>query len=223
MRVELQHVRKSYLLPGGGGSVTALDGVDLVIESGALCILNGPSGSGKTTILSVIGGLSRPTSGSVTLDGEVAWSYSNRHRGAVAHAFQEPLFIPELTVMENLLLPTLRCGNRSAVERGELLLEAFGLSEMFDLFPAALSGGEKRRLNLARSLILPPRLLLLDEPAAYLDDEWQGKAMEMIVREVRDARATLVIATHNSLPGEDGLRHVRIRKGKVIDDGNCDY
>ena len=72
-------------------------------------------------------------------------------------------------------------------------------------------------------MIAVRRLLLLDESAAYLDDERQGKAMEMIVREVRDARATLVIATHNSLPGEDGLRHVRMRKGKVIDDGNCYY
>jgi putative ABC transport system ATP-binding protein len=222
MQVELQHVRKSYPLPGGSGTVTALDGVNLVIESGALCILNGPSGSGKTTLLSVIGGLSRPTSGSVTLDGKVQ-NQSDRQRGMVTHAFQEPVFIPELTVQENLLLPALRYGDRFSTDRGERLLEAFGLGEMFDFFPAALSGGEKRRLNLARSLFLPPRLLLIDEPAAYLDDAWQAKAMEMIIREVRDARATLVMATHSPLPGIEGFRRILMYKGKVIEDGTSDY
>lgn len=223
MRVELQQIRKTYPLPGGDGTVAALDGVDLVIESGTLCILKGPSGSGKTTLLSVISGLSRPTSGSVLLDGTVVRNPLDRQRGTVAHAFQEAVFIPELTVMENLLLPALRCRDRLAVDRGERLLEAFGLGEMFDVPPAALSGGEKRRLNLARSLFLPPRLLLIDEPAAYLDDGWQVKAMEMIIREVRDARATLVMATHTPLPGDEGFRHILMHKGKVIDDGTSDY
>lgn len=222
MHMELRQVRKSYPLPGGDGTVTALDGVDLVIESGTLCMLNGPSGSGKTTLLSVIGGLSRPTSGSVALDGKELY-LGDRQRGMVAHAFQEPVFIPELTVMENLLLPALRHRDRFSIDRGERLLEAFGLVEMFDLFPAALSGGEKRRLNLARSLFLPTRLLLIDEPAAYLDDGWQLKAMEMIIREVRDARTTLVIATHTPLPDGEGFRRILMHKGKVIDDGTSDY
>ena len=223
MRVELQHVCKSYPLPGGGGTVSALDGVNLVIESGTLCVLNGPSGSGKTTLLSVIGGLSRPTSGSVTLDDKEVRNSSDRQRGTVAHAFQEAVFIPELTVMENLLLPALRCKDHFSIDRGERLLEAFGLAEMFDLFPAALSGGEKRRLNLARSILLSPSLLLIDEPAAYLDDAWQAKAMEIIVREVRDARATLVLATHSSLPGDEGFRRILMHKGRVIEDGTSDY
>ena len=221
MRVELHHVRKSYPLPGGDGTMTALDGIDLVIESGALCILDGPSGSGKTTLLSVIGGLSRPTSGSVTLDGKVQ-NHGDRQRGMVAHAFQEPVFIPELTVMENLLLPALRSRDHFPIDRGERLLDAFGLGEMFDLFPAALSGGEKRRLNLARSLFLSPRLLLIDEPAAYLDDAWQAKAMEMIIREVRDARATLVMATHTPLPGSEEFRRILMHKGKVLEDDSSD-
>jgi len=221
MRVELHHVRKSYPLPGGDGTMTALDGINLVIESGALCILDGPSGSGKTTLLSVIGGLSRPTSGSVTLDGKVQ-NHSDLQKGMVAHAFQEPVFIPELTVMENLLLPALRSRDRIPNDRGERLLDAFGLGEMFDLFPAALSGGEKRRLNLARSLFLSPRLLLIDEPAAYLDDAWQAKAMEMIIREVRDARATLVMATHTPLPGSEEFRRILMHKGKVLEDDSSD-
>jgi ABC-type lipoprotein export system ATPase subunit len=221
MRVELQDVRKSHILPNGG-FVTVLDGIDLILESGSSTILRGPSGSGKTTLLNVMGGLALPTSGSVKLDGKVLHGCGD-HRGTIAHAFQEPVFIPELTVMENLLLPVVRCMKYSAVERGELLLEMFGLSEMFDLFPAVLSGGEKRRLNLARAVLPNPRLLLLDEPAAYLDEAWSEKTMELVLRQVRDTQATLVIAAADPVLSEDGLRQMRMRKGKVIKDGNSDY
>jgi ABC-type multidrug transport system ATPase subunit len=223
MRVELQDVRKSYPLPGGSGTVAVLDGVDLVIESGSLCVIRGSSGSGKTTLLSIIGGLAQPTSGSVRLAGEAGEIGDHRCQGAIAFGFQEPVFIPELTVMENLLLPAFRCRDCSVVAQAEQLLEAVGLAEMFDLFPAAMSGGEKRRLNLARALILPPSLLLLDEPAVYLDEAWRGKTMELVMGKVRDARATLMIASHDPVPGTEGFRHFTMDRGKVSEDGIRDY
>lgn len=221
MRVELQDVRKSHILPNGG-FVTVLDGIDLILESGSSTILRGPSGSGKTTLLNVMGGLSLPTSGSVRLDGKAPQGCGD-HRGTIAHVFQEPFFIPELTVMENLLLPVVRCSKQSTVGRGELLLELFGLSEMFDLFPSALSGGEKRRLNLARAVLPSPSLLLLDEPTACLDEAWGEKTMELVLRQVRDTRATLVIAAADTVPSGDGFRQMLMRKGKVVKDGNSDY
>jgi putative ABC transport system ATP-binding protein len=221
MRIELQDVRKSHMLPNGG-FVTLLAGIDLTLESGSSTILSGASGSGKTTLLNIMAGLTRPTSGSVRLDGTVLPHGCDNHCGTISLAFQEPVFIPELTVLENLLLPAVRC-KQSDLGRGEKVLELFGLSEQFDLMPANLSWGEKRRLNLARALFATPRLLLLDEPFAGLDREWEEKTMELIVRQVRDTQATLVIATANQVLGGDGLRRVRMQKGKVITDDNNDY
>lgn len=223
MRVELLDVRKSYSLPKGGGSVTPLDGIDLLIGSGDLCIISGPTGSGKTVLLNIIGGLCAPTSGSVRLDGELLRGCGSHHRDTICFGFQEPAFVPQLTVQENLLLPALRSDNRLVAGRGERLMQAFALAEMFDLFPAALSGGEKRRLNLARALLLDPRLLLLDEPVADLDEAWKIKSMELVMEEVRATRATLVIASGSPVPGTENFRQVRMQYGKVSDDGTCDH
>lgn len=220
MRVELQEVRKSHLLPDGG-FVTVLSGINQKLESGSATLLSGPSNSGKTTLLNIVGGLAQPTSGNVYLDGELLKG-RYRHHGTVACAGQTPVFIPELTVMENLMLPLVCCKGRVAEERGELLLELFGLAEMFDLLPKALSGGEKCRLNIARALLSTPRLLLLDEPAAFLDESWREKAMELVLRQVRDTRATLVIASAGHIHCTAGLRQLRMQKGKVIEDVNGD-
>lgn len=216
MRVEIEEVRKFYLVAGGAGLVTALDGIDLTVESGEFCLLQGPSGSGKTTLLAVIAGLARPSAGKVLLDGKSG----GLPRGVVASAFQEPFFVPELTVLENLLLPTLRRRGALPAERGEHLLEEFGLAGMFDLFPAALSGGEKRRLDLARALVCPSRMLLLDEPTAYLDEVWSSRVMELVMKRVGDRGTTLLVATHNPLPGAEAARVVRMERGKVIEDGD---
>lgn len=215
MRVEVAGVRKSYAVSGGVGRVTALDGVDLTLESGEFCLLQGPSGSGKTTLLAIIAGLASPSAGEVLLDGR-----SGRYvGGAVAAAFQEPFFVPELTVLENLLLPALRFRGKLTADRGERLLEEFGLSDRFDLFPGSLSGGEKRRLDLARALLCPSRLLLLDEPTAYLDDGWNCRVMELVMREIRGSGTTLLVATHKTLPGSEQGRVVWLERGKVKEYG----
>lgn len=220
MRVELQEVQKSYFLPDGG-FLTILCGINLLLEKGSSTILSGPSGSGKTTLLHIVGGLAQATAGSVYLDGALLNGRYN-HQGTVACAGQTPVFIPELTVMENLLLPLLCCKGSIEEERGELILELFGLADMFDLFPAALSGGEKQRLNLARAVLTTPRLLLLDEPTACLDETWREKALELVLRQVRDTRATLVIASANQVPCTAGFRQLRMQKGKVSEDVNGD-
>ena len=218
MRVELKDVIKTYSLPGGLGGVTVLNGIDLVLGDGECCLLTGPSGSGKSTLLNILGGFVRPTSGAVELAGHALRGWAEPRHG-VSCAFQEPIFIPELTVQENLLLPTLCKREGCSVAQGERLLEQFGLAEFFDFSPALLSGGEKRRLVLARALVGAPRLLLLDEPLAYLDDCWREKAMELIMKKVRGTRATLVIATTGAAPGAEHFRQVRLIKGKVISDG----
>lgn len=221
MRIELQGVRKIHMLPAGG-FVTVLAGVDLLLESGQFAMLRGESGSGKSSLIGIMGGLARPTAGSVRLDGAVP-SRCAAQGNTIAHAFQEPVFIPELTVMENLLLPLIRSREKFAPDRGESLLERFGLTETFDRLPADLSGGEKRRLNLARALVTTPRLLLLDEPFAGLGNGWGERALELVVRQAHDTRATLVIASTGQIPGCHGFRQLRLEQGKVITDGNNDY
>ena len=176
MRLVVEGVRKSYPLSGGAGFVTALGGIDLTLESGESCILMGGSGSGKTTLLSIIACLAQPDAGRVLFDG----TPGKPAAGVVSCGFQESLFVPELTVLENLSLPATCSKTFLPCDRGERLLEEFGLAEMFDFFPAVLSGGEKRRLTLARALLLPSRLLLLDEPTVYLDDEWSEKALALV-------------------------------------------
>ncbi|HZV82737.1 MAG TPA: ATP-binding cassette domain-containing protein, partial [Geobacteraceae bacterium] len=95
-----------------------------------------------------------------------------------------------------------------------------GLTELFDLYPSALSGGEKRRLSLARGLLLPARLLLLDEPLAYLDDAWGERVMELVMENVRNSRMTMVVATHQQLPGAKNARVIRMERGKVVEDND---
>lgn len=215
MRIGLEGVVKSYPL-AGGGQAWALDGIDLVLESGEVCYLTGASGSGKTSLLAVIGGLARLTAGRVLYDGNAERPLP----GVISFSFQEPVFVPELTVRENLYLPASCCWPRPSLQRVDFLLEQFGLDAIFDQFPSALSGGEKRRLDLARALLLPSRLLLLDEPTAYLDKEWQNRAMALILAEVRSNGSTLLVATHELLPEAEGARCLFIERGKVIDHGN---
>jgi putative ABC transport system ATP-binding protein len=219
MRVELQDVRKSHTLPGGG-IVSVLAGVNLVFESGQKVIIRGESGSGKTTLLNIMGGIARPTSGRVRFNGTDS-NWSSDLRRAISYAFQGAVFIPELTVLENLVLP-LVSQEHTDLSLGELMLEQFGLAEAFDRFPADLSGGEKQRLNLARSIIAKPRLLLLDEPLAGLEEAWEERALELVLTQICDTRATLMIASASKFLGIDSFRQLRMHKGKVIDDGAID-
>lgn len=215
MRVVIEGVRKSYPLPCGSGSITALDGIDLTLEKGETVFISGPSGSGKTSLLAIIAALARPTAGRVIYDG----SERQPQPGQVSCSFQEPVFVPELTVLENLLLPASRHRLPSFFRRGEELLEAFGLDGMFDLFPWALSGGEKRRLDLARAILLPARLILLDEPAAWLDEMWSRKAMELIMDFAGQNGSSLLVATHDRLPETGHAGWIKMENGKVIDHG----
>jgi putative ABC transport system ATP-binding protein len=201
MRVELKGIAKGYRVKGGtGGMVTVLDGIDLMVESGDSCIIYGPSGSGKSTLLTIIAGLASAGSGKVLWDGaEAARGIWNRKKADdIGYAYQEPLLLDELTVWENLILPAMLNGRNDLGAKGEGLLEECGLSDRFDCFPEALSGGEKRRLAVAMALILPYRLLIIDEPTAYLDDTWGGRLMEIVIREANANNATLLVASHDA-------------------------
>lgn len=214
MRVELEQVGKSVELPLG--YVSILHGIDLVLEEGGRYLIRGPSGCGKTTLLNIVGGLARPTSGTIRYRGGEAGAGS---RSGISFAFQIPYFLPGLSVRENLLAPACCRPQNFSVTGGENLLELLGLADQADLAPEELSGGEQRRLEVARALMGAPRLLLLDEPLAYLDAVWQERVLALIIETCRVTEATLVMASSGAVPGSENFRQIRLRKGKVHADG----
>lgn len=227
MNLELRQVAKSYRLPGGtGDAVRVIRGVDLAVSSGEYCRIEGPSGSGKSTLLALVAGLAFPDGGEILWGGvpvRADRSLARRRGLLVGYAYQEGGFFPELTVMENLLAPAFCAGLTVAAREAETLLERFGLAEVFDSVPARLSGGEKRRLALARALIHGPPLLILDEPTAYLDREWGERAMELLLAARRETGATLVVAAHGELPGGRPDRVLRMAAGMVTEVTDGDH
>jgi len=227
MNLELMAVDKSYRIPGGtGDAIRVVRGVNLAVSSGEYCRIQGPSGSGKSTLLALMAGLAFPNRGEVLWGGVPVRRdrHLARRRGLlVGYAYQEGGFFPELTVLENLLAPAACAGVTVANREAESLLDRFGLAEVFDSIPARLSGGEKRRLALARALLHGPPLLILDEPTAYLDRQWGERAMDLILAAHRETGATLVVAAHGELPGRRPDRLARMAAGVVTEVTNGDY
>ncbi|HEY6837684.1 MAG TPA: ATP-binding cassette domain-containing protein [Geobacteraceae bacterium] len=216
MKVELCGAEKSYPVPGvPGETIAAVKHASLAIDAGDICFIHGPSGSGKSTLLALMGGMAFPSGGSVLWDGRDTRTMGDiaRVRGErIGFAFQEQPFFRELTVLEHLLLH-LALGREGSPAEARELLDLVGLSERFDCFPAALSGGEKRRLAVAAALLRSPALLILDEPVSYLDGAWQERLFAIITDRVRQAGSTLVITAHDPLFRHGATRIFRMTDG----------
>jgi ABC-type lipoprotein export system ATPase subunit len=200
VRLAVVDVAKVFPVPGGRGrTVAAVARAAFEAAPGEVHVIGGPSGCGKSTLLSLAAGLSRPTSGSVTWDGVPAGPrVALGERGQrVGYAFQESPLVPELTVLENLLLPGTFVPLPGLGVRAEKLLDRLGLVDRAAWRPEALSGGERRRLCLARALIARPDLIILDEPTADLDKEWARKVIELFIGRARKLDAALVVASHD--------------------------
>jgi len=192
---------KSY--PTARGPLPILDGVSFTLAAGeSLCVI-GPSGSGKSTLLNLLGGLEPPTSGTVTLEGrdpqqmkeaELA-AFRNR---AVGFVFQEHCLLPQCSVLENVLVPTLVAPRADHEARARTLLGRVGLAERLDHRPAELSGGERQRVALARALVLGPRLLLCDEPTGNLDAASAGAVADLLLELHAQEQTVLVLVTHSA-------------------------
>ena len=190
--------------PSGDGVVHALRSVDLTVNAGELLAVRGRSGSGKTTLLNLLGGLDRPTSGSVTLDGQDVASMAERElvefrRRTVAFVFQAFGLLPILSAAENVEVP-LRLVRTDGAERDrrvEYLLDLVGLAERMHHRPHELSGGEQQRVAIARALANQPTVLLADEPTGQLDSETGRTIMQLLRSIVRAEGITAVVATHD--------------------------
>lgn len=209
----------------GDHSLTVLNNVSFNIEKGLTCAIVGPSGSGKTTLLGLCAGLDKPTSGSVTLNGQEISSYSesqlskirNEQIGFVFQSFQ---LIPTLTALENVMVPIeLRGVPYYEVESRALnLLASVGLAERTHHYPNQLSGGEQQRVGLARAFIHKPAVLFADEPTGNLDGE-TGSQIEQLLYELnRDQGTTLIIVTHDRDLAAKCDRVIELKSGHIISD-----
>ena len=213
--IELKDVRRIY--PSGGGEVRALDGVDLAVEKGELCVIVGPSGAGKTTVLNLLGGMDMATSGSIRVDGQEISSLRGRgltryRRYDIGFVFQFYNLVGNLTALENVELASEICPD--PMDAGEAL-ERVGLGHRKNNFPAQLSGGEQQRVAIARALAKRPKLLLCDEPTGALDYNTGKEVLKLLQDTCRKDGMTVVIITHNSALMPMGDRVIQIRSGRV--------
>lgn len=204
--LSLRNVSRSYPLEGSSQRIEVLRDISLDVHAGETLAIMGPSGSGKSTLLNLMGALDQPTSGSIVLDGKDLTALTstdldrirNSHIGFV---FQSHYLLPQCTVLENVLIPTLAGGCRSSTSEDEKraghLLERVGLQDRVHSFPGMLSGGERQRVAVVRALINQPALLLADEPTGSLDQQTAGQLADLLATLNCDLKVTQVVVTHS--------------------------
>ena len=209
--VEIRHLSKRF------GQLYAVEDVDLSIREGEFLVLLGPSGCGKTTLLRMIAGLERPTSGEIDIGGERMDDAPPRARG-IAMVFQSYALYPHRTVSRNISFPLEALGlPRAAIgEKVRWAAEMFGISPYLDRYPRQLSGGERQRVALCRALVRDPKVFLLDEPLANLDAKLRNTARDELKRFQRRIKTTTVYVTHDQVEAMGlGDRIAVMDRGKV--------
>ncbi|MEU2156154.1 ABC transporter ATP-binding protein [Streptomyces sp. NPDC019396] len=209
---------------GEGAPAHAVRGVDLSVRHGEFVAVTGPSGAGKSTLLHLLGGLQRPDSGSIWLDGECTDSYSEarwalERRRRIGIVFQFFNLVSNLTVADNVELPALLAGTspkQARAEREKLLAE-LGLEGKARSMPGELSGGEQQRVALARALVNHPRLLLADEPAGSLDSKATREVMRLLSR-FHQRGQTILLVTHDARLASAADRVISFFDGRIADD-----
>jgi putative ABC transport system ATP-binding protein len=221
--VRLTDITKIYQ----GGVTGALNGVSLTVEEGEFTAVMGPSGSGKSTLLNLVAGLDKPTTGSVTVAGsdlskmgEAALARFRRdHIGFVFQFFH---LLPNLTVLENVLIPAQLRSRESAEEPARKLLEQLGIEDLADRYPARLSGGQQQRVSIARALINTPTLLLADEPTGALDTRSGDEVMELLRQLHRDGKTILLVTHDAKLATRYAARVISVMDGRIVDDARLE-
>ena len=213
--VKLENVSKIY------GSkevkIVAVDEISFQIAEGEFVVIVGPSGAGKTTVLNILGGMDKATSGKVLVDGHDIAGYTNKQltayrREDIGFVFQFYNLVPNLTELENVELALQICKNPLDAKT---VLSEVGLKDRLGNFPAQLSGGEQQRVSIARALAKNPKLLLCDEPTGALDYQ-TGKAILKLLQDMcREKGMTVIVITHNSALTPMADRVIKIKNGKV--------
>ncbi|MET7906768.1 ABC transporter ATP-binding protein [Streptomyces avermitilis] len=217
---ELRGVSKRYTR--GKDTINALDGIDLTIGDGDRLVIQGPTGGGKSTLLQMLGGLDKPTSGSIDLDGTDLARLSEAKLTKVrseniGFVFQSFNLIPTLTAQENVetALVPLGVKVKDRRERAAEALKSVGLGERLGHLPAEMSGGQQQRVAIARALVKQPKVLLADEPTGNLDESMRDEIMEVLETMWKEYGLTFIMVTHDSSLAKKAPRVATIRKGRI--------
>ncbi len=214
--ITFENVCKHYQT--GDSVVKAVDQVSFSIEKGEFCVVLGPSGAGKTTILNLLGGMDKATSGRITVDGKEITGMrgpqlTQYRRHDVGFVFQFYNLMPNLTALENVELARQVCRDRALDPK--TVMEQVGLGARLSNFPAQLSGGEQQRVSIARALCKNPALLLCDEPTGALDSKTGVQVLALLKDVCKTYGATVVIITHNAMIAPLGSRVIRVKNGGI--------
>ena len=220
--LQTKDLRKIY--GAGETEVRALDGVDLSVEKGEFVAVVGTSGSGKSTLLHMLGGLDRPTSGSVTVDGREIFSLKDEaltifRRRKIGFVFQNYNLVPVLNVYENIVLPLQLDGKEPDQGYLDQIIATLGLEKKLQSLPNNLSGGQQQRVAIARALAAKPAILLADEPTGNLDSKTSQDVMGLLKVTSQRFAQTIVMITHNEEIAQMADRIVRIEDGRITTRG----
>ena len=219
MLIQTQNLTKIYTT--GETEVRALDDVSLSIPRGEFVSVVGTSGSGKSTLLHMLGGLDRPDSGKVYVDGKDIFSFKDEaltifRRRKIGFVFQNYNLVPSLNVYENIVLPVQLDGRAPDKKYIDSIIETLGLSEKLDNLPNNLSGGQQQRVAIARALAGKPAIILADEPTGNLDSKTSQDVMGLLKITGERFSQTIVMITHNEEIAQMADRIIRIEDGKIV-------
>ena len=217
--LETKDLHKIY--GSGDTEVRALDGVNLSVENGEFVAIVGTSGSGKSTLLHMLGGLDRPTSGSVTVDGKDIFSLKDEaltifRRRKIGFVFQSYNLVPVLNVYENIVLPIQLDGRKVEGAFIGQIVKTLGLDGRLDALPSQLSGGQQQRVAIARALAAKPAIILADEPTGNLDSRTSQDVLSLLKVTSQKFSQTIVMITHNEEIAQMADRIIRIEDGRIV-------
>ena len=217
--LETKDLHKIY--GSGDTEVRALDGVNLSVENGEFVAIVGTSGSGKSTLLHMLGGLDRPTSGSVTVDGKDIFSLKDEaltifRRRKIGFVFQSYNLVPVLNVYENIVLPIQLDGRKVEGAFIGQIVKTLGLDGRLDALPSQLSGGQQQRVAFARALAAAPAIILADEPTGNLDSRTSQDVLSLLKVTSQKFSQTIVMITHNEEIAQMADRIIRIEDGRIV-------
>lgn len=219
--LEVRELTKRY--GSGDNQVTALDHVSFRVKKGEFVAIVGASGSGKSTLMNLMGGIDRPTSGSVVVDGEPIFEMDESalaifRRRNIGIVYQFYNLIPNLTVDENIMLPCLLDNRKPDAQKLAKIVEMLGLSNRREHLPGELSGGQQQRVSVGRALINDPAFILADEPTGNLDSKAGREIIELLTAANRKENQTLILITHDERIALQADRILTISDGRIIRD-----
>lgn len=208
----------------GDTAVRALDGVNLAVAKGEFVAVVGTSGSGKSTLLHLLGGLDRPSGGTVSVDGKEIFSLKDEEltifrRRKIGFVFQSYNLVPVLNIYENIILPIQLDGNEPDEEYVTRIVQTLGLESKLQNLPGQLSGGQQQRVAIARAIATKPAIILADEPTGNLDSRTSQDVMGLLKVTGEKFRQTIVMITHNEELAQLADRIIRIEDGKIAGGG----